>query len=414
MGADLEPSHGMLPMLLFIAVVLGLFIRKLTPEERIQLVHKSLELTQSGIVAARQFATSTPTGCDDFYAALRERTRWTLVTPALLIAYVTLYFFMFVRGSGLEGEQLLLQWGGSIGPRTTNGEWWRLVTAMFVHWGLLHLIADVAGLAQIGRLTERLVGSTTFAFVFVAAGLISGLRELSVHPVAVNAGASGGVFGIFGLLLATCAWGWVTRSPLTIPVAVLKRMWPGAVVFLIYHLTADGLTESMTWGLVVGLACGGILAFGIGAHKPPVRRLYPSIAATLAIIVLFAAPLLGMADVSRELAGVIALETRTAATYDAEVVRFRKGWQSAEKLADMAEAIASDVRATHASLSTLTNVPLEHRPVVNDALEFLRLREESWTLRVEGLRSGRLQTLQRAERVESSAKTLFAEVEKLH
>jgi hypothetical protein len=111
---------------------------------------------------------------------------------------------------------------------------------------------------------------------------------------------------------------------------------------------------------------------------------------------------------------VIALETRTAAAYDAEVVRFRKGWQSAEQLADMAEAIASDVRATHASLSTLTNVPLEHRPVVNDALEFLRLREESWTLRVEGLRSGRLQTLQRAERVESSAKTLFAEVEKLH
>jgi hypothetical protein len=48
MGADLEPSPGMLPMLLFIAVVLGLFIRKLTPEERIQLVHKSLELTQSG------------------------------------------------------------------------------------------------------------------------------------------------------------------------------------------------------------------------------------------------------------------------------------------------------------------------------------------------------------------------------
>ena len=95
---------------------------------------------------------------------------------------------------------------------------------MFVHWGLLHLIADVAGFAQIGRLTERLVGPTTFAFVFVAAGLVSGLRELSVHPVAVNAGASGGVFGVYGLLIATCAWGWVRRSPLTIPVAVLKRI----------------------------------------------------------------------------------------------------------------------------------------------------------------------------------------------
>ena len=401
-------------MLLFVAVVLGLFVRKLTPEERIQLVHKSLELTQSGIAASRRFATSTPDGCDEFYTALRARTRWSLVTPALLTAYVTIYFLMFVRGSALEGDQLLLHWGGSIGPRTTNGEWWRLLTAMFVHWGLLHLIADVAGLAQIGRLTERLVGPTTFAFVFVAAGLVSGLRELSVHPVAVNAGASAGVFGVYGLLIATCAWGWVRRSPLTIPVAVLKRIAPSAVAFFAYHLVAEGLTESMTWGLVVGLACGGILAFGIDAHKPPIRRLCPSMAATLAILVVFAAPLRGMADVSRELASVIALETRTAAAYDAEVVRFRKGWQTAEKLADMAEAIASDVRTTRASLSTLTHVPPEHQPVVNDALEFLRLREESWTLRVEGLRAGRLQTLQRAERVESAAKSLFAEVEKLN
>ena len=180
----------MLPMLLFIAVVLGLFIRKLTPEERIQLVHKSLELTQSGIAAARRFARVHPTGAtilrcapcayalvtgharapyrlrDDLLPHVRSRKRVSRVTTAAPL-------------------------GRQHRPRTTNGEWWRLVTAMFVHWGLLHLIADVAGLAQIGRLTERLVGPTTFAFVFVAAGLVSGLRELSVHPVAVNAGASG-------------------------------------------------------------------------------------------------------------------------------------------------------------------------------------------------------------------------------
>jgi len=403
----------MTPLLLFIAVVSGLYIRKLTPEERIQLVHKTLEMIQRAGGVGRRFVTSTPDGGDEFYTALRERTRWPLVTATILFFYVALYVLMFVRGSSLEGEELLLHWGGSVGPRTTNGEWWRLVTAMFIHWGFLHLIADAAGISQIGRLTERLVGSTTFAFVFVAAGLIGGLRELSAHPVAVNAGASGGVFGIYGLLLATGAWGWVKGSPLTIPVGVLKRMSPGAVIFLLYHLVAEGLTPSMAWGLVVGLACGGVLAFGIDVDKPPVRRLYPSMAATLAIIVLFAAPLRGMADVTRELGGVIALEERTSVAYDKEVVRFRKGWTKADQLADMAEAIASDVRATRASLLTITNIPPEHQPVVKSALEFLRLREESWTLRVEGLRAGRLQTLQRAERVESAAKTLFAEVEKL-
>jgi membrane associated rhomboid family serine protease len=399
-------------MLLFVAVVLGLFIRKLTPEERIQLVHKMLALTRSAIALARRFATSTPVGCEDFDAALRERTRRTVVTLALLIAWVTLYVVMLLRGSGLDGEQLLLHWGGSVGPRTTNGEWWRLLTAMFVHWGLLHLIADVVGLAQVGRLTERLVGPTTFAFVFVAAGLISGLRELSVHPVAVSVSASGGVFGVYGLLIATCAWGWVQRSPLTIPVATLKRLCPAAVVFLIYHLAAEGFTASMTWGTIVGLACGAILAFGIDEHKPPVRWLCTSMAATLAIIVVFAAPLRGMADVTREMGAVIELERRTTAAYDAEVVQFRRGRQSAEALADIAAGIESDVRATRASLSAIMNVPPEQQSIVRDALEYLRLREESWHLRVEGLRKGRLQTLQRADRYESDAKRLFDEVEK--
>jgi rhomboid protease GluP len=413
-GADLDPRDCMLPMLLFVAVMLGLFIRKLTPDERIQLFHKVIELTRVGAASVRRHATSTPQGCEEFYSALRERTRWTFVTPALLAAYVTIYFFMVIGGSTLNGEQLLLDWGGSVGPRTTNGEWWRLGTAMFVHWGLLHLIADAAGLSHAGRLMERLVGPVTFAFVFIAAGLISGLRELSIHPVAVNAGAAGGVFGVYGLLLATCAWGWARRSPLTIPLAALKRVWPGAVVFLAYHLVADGfMTASMTWGLAVGLLAGGVLGAGIGAHKPPMPRLCTSMAATLAIILSFAAPLRGMADVTREMGAVIDLEQRTAAAYDAEVVQFRRGRQTAEALADMAEAIASDVRATYASLVAIKNVPPEHQQVVKDALQYLRLREESWNLRVEGLRAGRLKTLQDAERVESQAKMLFDHVEKL-
>jgi hypothetical protein len=196
--------------------------------------------------------------------------------------------------------------------------------------------------------------------------------------------------------------------------AVLKRVWPGGALFLVYNVAADGfLNQSMTWGLAVGLGGGGLLAFGLSAHKPPVPRLCMSMAATLAIIVIFAAPLRGMADVTREMARVIELETRTAAVYDAEVVQFRRGRHTAEKLADIANAIAADVRAAQESLSALANVPPEHQPMVDDAMAFLRLREESWRLRVEGLRAGRMQTLQRAERVESTAKTLLEKVEKL-
>jgi hypothetical protein len=136
-------------------------------------------------------------------------------------------------------------------------------------------------------------------------------------------------------------------------------------------------------------------------------------AVTLAIVVAFAAPLRGMADVTEEVVRVIDVEARTAVAYDAEVALFKKGRLTAEALADVADAMRADIRATHASLQALTNVPLEHQSIVDEASAYLRLREESWRLRVEGLRTGRMQTLQRAERVESEAKTLFRGVERL-
>jgi rhomboid protease GluP len=400
----------MLPMILFLAVVAGLFIRKLTPEERIQLVHTIVGHARRATALARNYVTSTPPGCDEFYAALRERTRWALVTPALLAAYGAIYLLMIWGESSGTHEQLLVHWGGNLGPRTTNGEWWRLASAMFIHWGLLHLIADMAGLARVGLLTERLVGPTAFAVVYIAAGLIAGLRDLSAHPVAVTAGASGAIFGVYGLLIATLVSGWVLRSPLTIPLGVLKGIWPGAVLFLVYNIVAEGFfTESMTSGLVVGLVGGGVLALRIGS---PVPRLCASTVAALGIVVAFAVPLRGMADVTREMARVIDLEKRTSTVYDAQVVRFRNGRQTADALADVADGIATEVRATRASLADLTNVPPQHQPMLDDALEYLRLREESWRLRVEGLRAGKMPTLQRAERVESNAKTIFSKVEK--
>ena len=403
-----------LPMLLFLSVVVGLVVRKLTPEERLQLVHRSIDLARRATALTRDYLTRTPAGCEDFYAALRERTRWTVVTPAILAAYAALYIVMIWGESSASHEQLLIDWGGSIGPLTTNGEWWRLAAAMFIHWGLLHVIVVSVGLVRVGMLMERLVGPIAFACVYLAAGLIAGLRDLSAHPVAVTAGADGAIVGVYGLLLVMFAWGWVQRSPLTIPLAALRVVWPGAVVFFVYRMATGGLiTESMTWGLVVGLVAGGILALRIGSYKPPIPRLCASTVGALGIVVAFAVPLRGMADVTREMPRVIDLERRTSAAYDAEVMKFRRGRQTANALANVADGFASEVRATRESLSTLTNVPRQHKPMLDDAMEYLRLREESWRLRVEGLRAGRMPTLQRAERVESEAKTFFARVEQL-
>jgi rhomboid protease GluP len=401
-------------MILFVAVVLGLVVRAMSPEERIQSAHRLLHLTRHWLALARDFVTNMPPGCEGFYEALRARTRWTLITPALLAAYVTIYILRAWGSSGNVDDALLISWGGSIGPRTTNGEWWRLVTEMFVHRGWLHVIADIAGLVIAGTLIERLIGPAAFALVYIGSGLLAGLWALSAHPVSVGAGAAGGIFGIYGLLLATLIWGWAQRSPLTIPLGALKRLWPGAVIFVVYNMATEGfLSESMQIGVVVGLVSGLILAARVSAQKPPVRRVCATMAATIGLTVVFAAPLRGIADVTAEMARVIDLEARTAGAYDAQVERFRKGRLTADALAQIAEGIWAEFSATRANLAALTGVPIAQQHLVVDASQYLRLREESWRLRVEGLRAGRMQTLQHAGHVESEALRVFAKVEKL-
>ncbi len=83
---------------------------------------------------------------------------------------------------------------------------------MFVHVGVIHLIAEIAGLVQVGLLVERLVGRLTFAVVYVSSGVLAGVWSLTLHPVSVQAGAAEAIFGIYGLLLATLVLGMVQRT----------------------------------------------------------------------------------------------------------------------------------------------------------------------------------------------------------
>ena len=103
-----------------------------------------------------------------FYQALRNRTRLPLATPVLVAANVLLFAWMAWAPGSIALPETLLEWGGSYGPRTTNGEWWRVVTATFVHTGFLGLVANMAGLVGAARVLERMVGTLAFVCVYLA------------------------------------------------------------------------------------------------------------------------------------------------------------------------------------------------------------------------------------------------------
>jgi rhomboid protease GluP len=92
--------------------------------------------------------------------------------------------------------------GGNFGPETLGGEQWRLFTSMFLHYGILHLAANMYfGLYMLGRGVEGMYGHAGYAALYLVSGLAGSLVS-AVRGTGVSAGASGAVFGIIGALAA--------------------------------------------------------------------------------------------------------------------------------------------------------------------------------------------------------------------
>jgi membrane associated rhomboid family serine protease len=341
-----------------------------------------------------------------FRATLRARTRWVIVTPVIVGLNIVVFLFMAAAQGSVGEPATLLAWGASLGRLTANAEWWRLATALFVHAGMLHLVANTLGFAQVGSLLERLLGPASVASVYVAAGVLAGLVNISEYPLAIHAGASGAVFGIYGLLLAVTGWGLVRRTPL-IPFSTYESLAPAAALFLLYSIAADGLTNGANLiGLLVGGMSGLVLAKEVAQGKPDLRltAITTSGAAVVTIIVVILMPFRGLVDARPAIDNVVAIEDQTAGPYRTAVQRFRKGQTDTKALTDLiTRTIMPELQAARARVEALEDVASEQKPLIDDAAEYLRLREASWLLRSEGLRKGSTATLRDADRAEHAS-----------
>lgn len=394
---------------LLLLVIPGFILYLMSPEERLRFLRVVQDRLERAVDAVRQRRAER----DPFRDALRARTPWLLVTPALVGVNATIFVCMLFGAGALGDPQTLLAWGGNFGPRTTSGEWWRLVTATFVHSGMMHLLVNVACLAQVGFALERQVGPFAFASTYVTAGVFASLVSLSAYPMSIAAGASGAIFGVYGLLLASSVWSMRQRSDVTMPLTAVKRFVPVAVVFILYNLTSDSLDAAAELsGLVTGLVCGLMLSRGVSDRKPRAAHVAAAIATTVMIAVVSSARLRGIADVRPEIARVVAVEQRTASAYDNAVAKFRIGRVTADALIRVIErTIIPELQATRSRLEAIDGVvPPEHQPLVAAAGEYLRLRDESWRLRAEALHKGSMVTLRGADRTERASLEAFKKI----
>ncbi len=135
---------------------------------------------------------------------LHQRLPGIPITKLLVAVNLLVFAAMLVGGAGLwhSSNSVQLAWGANFGPATQDGEWWRLGTALFLHFGAVHLTLNLWALWDAGQLVERMYGHARFACIYFASGLTGNLLSLVAHRgLAISGGASGAIFGLFGALL---------------------------------------------------------------------------------------------------------------------------------------------------------------------------------------------------------------------
>lgn len=236
---------------------------------------------------------SAPPRIRSFRDLLVEATPRFFVTPTLLGLNIGWFAVMVALGVSITSPDAfdLRPFGASFGPLTLGGEWWRLLSATFVHVGLFHLAVNMWALWILGVLAERMFGNFTFLTIYLLSGLGGSVASVAWHPEVTSAGASGAIFGIVGALVAFLYLGHIS-----IPRRLLRDLQRSLLIVIGLNLFFGAVVPGIDnaghlGGLVVGLVTGAALHRSLpAAPRPPVRFLVvPLVAlglvATLAVAV---------------------------------------------------------------------------------------------------------------------------------
>jgi len=132
-----------------------------------------------------------------------ETLRRYPLTYGIIFLNILLFLFSALQSGNIVDIDLdtLVNLGALYGALVVQqGEWWRLLSAMFLHGGMTHILMNMVSLYIIGRGMELYFPKAAYLAIYLLSGLVGGLLSLYMHPMSVVVGASGAVFGVFGAL----------------------------------------------------------------------------------------------------------------------------------------------------------------------------------------------------------------------
>jgi len=207
------------------------------------------------------------------------------VTYAIMGINVLVFIIMAVSGVHIFEPTVadLAKWGANYGPYTTGGEWWRLITSTFIHIGIIHIALNMYALYMAGVYLEPMLGKGRYIVAYLCTGVLASVASIWWHGSStVSAGASGAIFGLYGVFLALL-------STKLIPQKMRKGLLQSIGIFVVYNLiygASSGTTDNAAHigGLVSGLIVGYIyfLSFKKEEFRPAVAAIL-IVAATIVI-----------------------------------------------------------------------------------------------------------------------------------
>jgi membrane associated rhomboid family serine protease len=199
----------------------------------------------------------------EYLSDLMVRVQSAWLAPTLIVINVLACFVTYgAANGGPITTAVAIKVGANVGVYTLHGEWWRLWTCTFIHFGIVHITVNMIALFQGGRLLEAAYGPLRFGLIYFLAGGLGSLLSALVHPQIVSAGASGAIFGVYGVFLT-----FLLRPTGPLNRAFFSRIGMSASLFCAMNLLSGFSHSGIDNAAHIGGLAGGLI-FGTIYYRP--------------------------------------------------------------------------------------------------------------------------------------------------
>lgn len=193
-----------------------------------------------------------------FKYRLRQLDQMPFMTVGLVVIMVLVFLAMTLDG-GSTNVNVLITFGAKLNALIQQGQWWRLITPVFLHIGFTHILMNMITLYFVGMQLEAAFGHSRFLAIFLVAGVAGNVASFCFSD-SLSAGASTAIFGLFGAFLMLGESFWQNQ--------VIQQLARTFLAFVVMNIAFDLFTPGIDLaGHIGGLVGGFLVAYTVGVPR---------------------------------------------------------------------------------------------------------------------------------------------------